>query len=62
MAKAAAILGVHLLDAKLGPVNIGTLTGHCIIKVASDTYRGLPEAEHGAMTLVAKIGVETATC
>ena len=26
MAKAPAILGVHLLDAKLGPVKIGTLT------------------------------------
>ena len=37
-------------------------TGRCIIKVASDTYRGLPEAEHGAMTLAAMIGVETATC
>ncbi|CAD7341529.1 hypothetical protein FIM10_17860 [Sphingomonadales bacterium 56] len=26
MAKTPAILGVHLLDAKLGPVKIGTLT------------------------------------
>ncbi|MCB4861168.1 MULTISPECIES: type II toxin-antitoxin system HipA family toxin [Sphingobium] len=37
-------------------------TGRCIIKVASDTYRGLPEAEHGAMTLAGMIGVETAPC
>ncbi|WP_454888219.1 type II toxin-antitoxin system HipA family toxin [Sphingobium herbicidovorans] len=37
-------------------------TGRCIIKVANDSFRGLPEAEHGAMTLAGMIGVETATC
>jgi serine/threonine-protein kinase HipA len=37
-------------------------TGRCIIKVASDRYAGLPEAEHGAMTLARMIGVDTAPC
>jgi serine/threonine-protein kinase HipA len=37
-------------------------TGRCIIKVASETYAGLPEAEYGAMTLATMIGVETASC
>ncbi len=37
-------------------------TGRCIIKVASDRYVGLPEAEYGAMTLAQMIGVHTATC
>ena len=37
-------------------------TGRCIIKVASDRYAGLPEAEHGAMTLARMIGVDTASC
>jgi serine/threonine-protein kinase HipA len=35
-------------------------TGRCIIKVASDRYAGLPEAEHGAMALARMIGVHTA--
>lgn len=37
-------------------------TGRCIIKVASERYPGLPEAEHAAMTLAAMIGVDTAPC
>ena len=37
-------------------------TGRCIIKVASERYAGLPEAEHGAMTLAAMLGVDTARC
>jgi serine/threonine-protein kinase HipA len=37
-------------------------TGRCIIKVASETYAGLPEAEYGAMTLAGMIGVEIAAC
>jgi serine/threonine-protein kinase HipA len=37
-------------------------TGRCIIKVASERYRGLPEAEHGAMQLARMIGVDTAPC
>jgi serine/threonine-protein kinase HipA len=37
-------------------------TGRCIIKVASDRYAGLPEAEHGAMTLARMIGVDAAPC
>ncbi|MGC6330322.1 type II toxin-antitoxin system HipA family toxin [Rhizorhabdus sp. FW153] len=37
-------------------------SGRCIIKVASDRYAGLPEAEHGAMTLARMIGVDTAPC
>jgi len=37
-------------------------TGRCIIKVASDRYAGLPEAEYGAMTLAQMIGVHTASC
>lgn len=37
-------------------------TGRCIIKVASDRYAGLPEAEHGAMTLARMIGIDAAPC
>jgi serine/threonine-protein kinase HipA len=37
-------------------------TGSCIIKVASETYAALPEAEYGAMQLASLIGVETASC
>lgn len=37
-------------------------SGHCIIKVASENYRGLPEAEHGAMHLAQAIGIDTAPC
>jgi serine/threonine-protein kinase HipA len=37
-------------------------TGRCIIKVASERYAGLPQAEYGAMQLAAMIGVETASC
>lgn len=37
-------------------------TGRCIIKVASDRYAGLPEAEHGAMRLARMIGVDAAPC
>lgn len=37
-------------------------TGRCIIKVASERYSGLPEAEYGAMTLARMIGVDTAPC
>lgn len=37
-------------------------TGRCIIKVASEQYRGLPEAEYAAMTLARLIGVDTAPC
>jgi serine/threonine-protein kinase HipA len=35
-------------------------TGRCIIKVASERFPGLPEAEHGAMQLARLIGVDTA--
>jgi serine/threonine-protein kinase HipA len=37
-------------------------TGRCIIKVASERYERLPEAEHGAMALARLIGVDTAPC
>jgi serine/threonine-protein kinase HipA len=37
-------------------------TGRCIIKVASERYAGLPEAEYGAMELARLIGVNTAQC
>jgi serine/threonine-protein kinase HipA len=37
-------------------------SGHCIIKVASENYRGLPEVEFGAMQLARSIGVDTADC
>ena len=37
-------------------------TGRCIIKVASERYAGLPEAEYAAMELSRLIGVETAPC
>lgn len=37
-------------------------TGRCIIKVASERYSGLPEAEYAAMTLARMIGVDTAPC
>lgn len=37
-------------------------SGHCIIKVASERYPRLPEAEHAAMTLARMIGVDTAPC
>ncbi len=37
-------------------------TGRCIIKVASERYAGLPEAEYGAMQLASMIGVDTAPC
>jgi serine/threonine-protein kinase HipA len=37
-------------------------TGRCIIKVASDRFRDLPQAEYGAMELARMVGVETASC
>jgi serine/threonine-protein kinase HipA len=37
-------------------------TGRCIIKVASERFRDLPQAEYGAMELARMIGVETAHC
>ncbi|CDM62394.1 MULTISPECIES: type II toxin-antitoxin system HipA family toxin [Rhizobium] len=37
-------------------------TGRCIIKVGSDRFPGLPEAEHAAMQLAGMIGVRTANC
>ncbi|MBB6305567.1 MULTISPECIES: type II toxin-antitoxin system HipA family toxin [Rhizobium] len=37
-------------------------TGRCIIKVASERYPGLPEAEHAAMQMARTIGVRTANC
>lgn len=37
-------------------------TGRCIIKVASERFRDLPQAEYGAMELVRMIGVDTAPC
>ena len=37
-------------------------SGHCIIKVPSERFPGLPEAEHGAMQLARAIGVDTAAC
>lgn len=40
----------------------GADTGRCIIKVPSERYRDLPEAEYGAMELARLIGVHTAEC
>jgi len=37
-------------------------TGRCIIKVASERFRDLPQAEHGAMQLARMIGVDIAPC
>ncbi|MBB3399335.1 type II toxin-antitoxin system HipA family toxin [Rhizobium sp. BK060] len=37
-------------------------TGRCIIKVASEQFPSLPEAEYGAMRLAGLIGVRTAKC
>jgi len=37
-------------------------TGRCILKVSSEHYPGLPEAEFAAMQLVRAIGVMTADC
>ncbi|MCJ8158863.1 type II toxin-antitoxin system HipA family toxin [Sphingomonas sp. LaA6.9] len=37
-------------------------TGRCIIKLPSQAYARLPEAEYGAMTLARMIGVEIASC
>ena len=37
-------------------------TGRCIIKVGSERFPGLPEAEFGAMQLASAIGVRTAVC
>ncbi|MGV1760505.1 type II toxin-antitoxin system HipA family toxin [Rhizobium sp. A22-96] len=37
-------------------------TGRCIIKVGSERFPGLPEAEFSAMQLASAIGVRTATC
>lgn len=37
-------------------------TGRCILKVPSERYPGLPEAEFAAMQLTRSIGVETADC
>lgn len=37
-------------------------TGRCIIKVGSDRFPGLPEAEYAAMQLAGMIGVRTANC
>ncbi|AYG62127.1 type II toxin-antitoxin system HipA family toxin [Rhizobium jaguaris] len=37
-------------------------TGRCIIKVASERFPDLPEAEYGAMRLAEMIGVRTANC
>jgi serine/threonine-protein kinase HipA len=39
-----------------------TETGRCIIKVATERFPGLPEAEYGAMELARLIGVDTARC
>ena len=35
------------------------IPGRCIIKVASERYAGLPEAERGAIYLARMIGVDT---
>jgi serine/threonine-protein kinase HipA len=37
-------------------------TGRCIIKVGSERYRDLPEAEYGAMQLAKLAGVDIADC
>jgi serine/threonine-protein kinase HipA len=37
-------------------------TGRCILKVGSERFPALPEAEHGAMQLARMIGVDTAPC
>ncbi|MBB5712596.1 type II toxin-antitoxin system HipA family toxin [Sphingomonas xinjiangensis] len=37
-------------------------TGRCILKLPSDRYRRLPEAEYGAMQLARMIGVDIAAC
>lgn len=37
-------------------------SGRCIIKVGSDRYPGLPEAEHAAMQMATMVGVTTAKC
>jgi serine/threonine-protein kinase HipA len=37
-------------------------TGRCIIKVPSERFRDLPQAEYGAMELARMIGVDTAPC
>lgn len=37
-------------------------TGRCIIKVASERFRDLPQAEYGAMQLARMIGVNIASC
>lgn len=37
-------------------------SGRCIIKVASERYAGLPEAEHAGMLLARSLGVNTADC
>lgn len=37
-------------------------SGRCIIKVAAEGYRDLPEAEFGAMQLAGMIGINTAKC
>ena len=37
-------------------------TGRCIIKVPSERFPGLPEAEYGAMELARMIGVDAARC
>ncbi|MDK4706073.1 type II toxin-antitoxin system HipA family toxin [Rhizobium sp. CNPSo 4062] len=37
-------------------------SGRCIIKIATDRFPGLPEAEYAAMRMAAMIGVRTARC
>ncbi len=37
-------------------------SGRCIIKIASEQFPGLPEAEYAAMQMAAMIGVRTARC
>lgn len=37
-------------------------SGHCIIKVSSERYARLPEAEYAGMELARLLGVETAPC
>jgi len=37
-------------------------SGRCIIKLATDQFPGLPEAEYAAMRMAAMIGVRTARC
>lgn len=51
----------NALDERLTVPGRGE-SGRCIVKVASERYVGLPEAEYGAMKLARMIGVDTADC